>query len=433
MPSNILSNIKLNERYDVEALIGNPPGWALRWGMTVLLMVVALLFFVAYLVKYPDVVEARTVLTTENPPIRLAANVSAKISQLNVSNGSEVSPGDVLAVLENPAQMRDVILLDSLIQKLNGRAAIDFPAIDFPSDLQLGRLQTGYADFLQGWKDLQYFLSKDINYLKINNLRKQIEEVQELNKSLQKQEEILKEEVGLALKNMKRDSTLLANNSGYLFEFEKSKSEWLSRSREMEALHSNTSNNNLRIQQMQSQVLDFQQLQSDGESKRILDFRTEVQRLKGQIDSWKQDFLLVAPVSGEVALTSAWSEKQQVEEGTEVMTIVPKTSAGKWLAKAILPSAGAGKVKVGMTVNIRLDGFPYQEFGVLNGTVQRIAIVPSDQGYEIEITIPDDSKTSFEKSVPFRQEMQGLARIVTEKRSLLSRVLGRILAVFESN
>jgi hypothetical protein len=112
---------------------------------------------------------------------------------------------------------------------------------------------------------------------------------------------------------------------------------------------------------------------------------------------------------------------------------VPQESAGNVLAKALLPSARSGKVKVGMQAIIRLDGYPYQEFGVLNGEIRRIAVVPAEQGYELEIAVPEDLKTSYGNPVLFRQEMQGVARIVTEKRSLLDRVFDRILSAFENN
>ncbi len=427
------SDIKLNERYDVEALIGSPPGWTLRWGLTAMLAVLALLFWVAYLIRYPDVVEARAVLTTENPPIRLTAGTSAKIAKLTVTNGSIVHAGEFLGVLESPARLEDVVFLDSVLQKTLTDEGSGYLDLKLPDALKLGALQVGYAELSQRLKDLKYFLSQDINYLKISNLRKQMDEIQSLNSSLARQEKIMQEEVVLAMKNMQRDSILLANKSGVQLEFERSQSDWLAKRRELEALRSGTAGNNLRIREMQAQILDLQQVQSDGESQKLLDFRAEVQRMRGGIGVWKQTYLLIAPVAGEVALTKAWSEQQFVEAETEVLTIVPQEGSGEILAKALLPSARSGKVKIGMPVIIRLDGYPYQEFGVLNGEVRRIAVVPGEQGYALEISVPKDIKTSYGGLVPFRQEMQGTARIVTEKRSLLDRVLERILAVFQDN
>lgn len=427
------SNIRLNERYDIEALIGSPPGWTLRWGLTALLAVLLLILGIAYFVSYPDVVTARAVLTTENPPIRLAAGATAKLSQLKVGNGQQVQAGDLLAVLENPAKLSDVFLLDSILQLMDEKEDGAYFDIRLPASLGLGALQSSYAAFLQKHKDLRYFLSQDVNYLKISNLRKQIDDIYILNKSLFRQERILSEEVLLAKKNVERDSTLLNSNSISKLEFEKSQSDWLARRRELEALRAGTSNNNLRIRQMEAQIIDLKQAQSDGESQRLLDFRSEVLRLKGELETWKQTYLMVAPVGGEVALTKAWSEQQQVEAGTEVLTIVPKQSSGRVIAKAVLTGNRSGKVREKMPVNIRLDGYPYQEFGVLNGEVVRIAPVPGEEGYEIEISVPTDLKTSFGKPVHFRQEMQGTARIITENQNLLERIFNRILARFVQN
>lgn len=428
MPIQHPSEIKLNERYDVEALIGSPPGWALRWGLTLLCGVFLLLLGIAYFVRYPDVVTAHVMLTTENPPIRLAAGATAKIVELKVTNGSVVQTGDLLAVLDNPAKRSEVALLDSVLQKMMAGKEDDYLEMELPQIFHLGPLQAGYGDFAKRLKDLHHFLSQDINYLKIRNLHKQIDEVNQLNRSLSRQEKILLEEVALAQKSFVRDSTLFSTNNLSKLEFERTQSEWLARRRELEALRSGTSQNTLRISEMQARILDLQQVQSDGESQKLLDFRAEIQRLKGEIDAWKQAYLLIAPVAGEVALTKAWSEQQQVAEGTEVMAIVPKESAGHIIAKAVLPNNSIGKVREKMPVHIRLDGFPYQEFGVLNGRVERIATVPSEQGFELQISLPMDLKTSYGKTIPFRQEIQGTARIVTEKRSLLERILDKLLS-----
>jgi HlyD family secretion protein len=349
-----------------------------------------------------------------------------------VKNGDAVQAGDLLAVLENPAKRSDVAFLDSILQIFSLEADQGFLEIKWPSALRLGSLQASYAEFAKRLKDLQYYLSQDINYLKISNLRKQIQDIAQLNSSLQRQEKILVQEVALAQSSFTRDSILFKSKSLSQLEFERTQAEWLARRRELESLRTGTSQNALRIREMQAKILDLQQAQSDGESQKMLEFRAELQRLKGEVDAWKQAYLLLAPVAGEVALTKAWSEQQQVTEGTEVMTIVPQEGAGVVIAKAMLPNNKAGKVKEKMPVHIRLDGFPYQEFGVLNVSVVHIASVPSENGYELEIAVPADLKTSYAKQIPFRQEMPGIARIVTEKQSLLERLFGKLRAALQN-
>lgn len=433
MPIQNPSDIRLNEQADLDAIIGHPPGWTLRWGMTVLFGTVALLLLIGWLVRYPDIVEARTLLTTERPPIRLVAKASARLDELRVRNGQTVQAGEVLGILENPARTADVLQLESFLEKLDENDPGSYLAISPPEGLQLGNLEAAHARFAKSFAELKYFLQQDLNFLKISNLRQQITELERLNRSLGRQAGILGEEVALAYSGYRRDSILLSQNSLSRLEFEATQTEWLRKRRELENLTSGTVQNDLRIRQMEASILDLRQLRSDDESDRLLRFRSEIQQLQGEISEWKNTWLLTAPIAGEVALTSAWSEQQFVEAGTEVLTVVPTEGAGEVIGKALLTGPGIGKLTVGQPVHLRLDGFPYQEFGVLNGQLASIAQVPSSNGYEANISLTNGMVTSHDRPIPLRQEMQGTARIVTEERSLLLRVLERIWGALEVN
>ncbi|HFA47526.1 MAG TPA: HlyD family efflux transporter periplasmic adaptor subunit [Bacteroidetes bacterium] len=425
------SDIRLNRQDDLEAIIGNPPGWTMRWGMTVLFLATAMLLTIAWFVSYPDIVEAGTVLTTEKPPIRLVAGASARIIAVRARNGDHVLKDELLGILESPAEANDVLALDGFVQSLSREDPADFISLRPPENLQLGSLQAEYARFKMNFEELQYFIKQDINFLKISNLRKQIIEIENVNSSLAKQIRILEKEVQLYLKNAQRDSTLLTQNAASELEYEQSQTRYFLKKRELENLRSQPANNRLEIKQLQAQILDLRQRQSDAQNEHLLAIKSDIQALKGEIDKWKQTWLLIAPIDGKVALTSTLAEQQFLKAGQEVMTVIPTEKAGNIIAKALLAGMGSGKVKDGMDVHIRLEGFPYQEFGVLNGKVKRIAEVPGKNGYELEIELTDGMTTSYGKEIPFRQEMAGTARVITEERSLLMRILEDLRAAFE--
>jgi len=46
------------------------------------------------------------------------------------------------------------------------------------------------------------------------------------------------------------------------------------------------------------------------------------------------------------------------------------------IGKADIPSTGIGKVKSGQTVNIKLDNYPYMEFGMIKAKIKNISLVP---------------------------------------------------------
>ncbi len=431
MPITNPQDIRLTRQNDLEAIIGHPPGWTLRWGMSVLFVAVALLLGISWFVSYPDIVEAPIVLTTQNPPIRLVAGASAQIDSLITANGAVVEKDELLGILNNPANSSDVLALERTIDDLAEDDPSTYLAIDLPSDLKLGSLQREYALFSQNFADLQYFLKQDINYQKISNLRRQIVEIEKLEMSLKKQIDLFSDELELSQKGVRRDSLLFLDGSVSELDFEKTKSVHLMKSRQLERLRSESASNQLEIQQLEASILDLRQMQSDNQNEHLLTIKSDVQRLGGAIDEWKQKWLLIAPIAGEVALTNAWSDQQFVKQNDTVLTIVPITSAGDVVSRAQLSGRSSGKVDTGMVVHIRLASYPYQEYGVLNGRLSRIASVPGKDGYEIEISLNDGMTTSYKKELEFQQEMVGIARIVTEERSLLMRILEKIRAALE--
>jgi multidrug efflux pump subunit AcrA (membrane-fusion protein) len=100
------SDIDLNERQDITQMIGNPPSWLLNYGISAVAWVVLILLALSYFIKYPDVVTAKVMLTTENPPIRMLAKTGGRVSHLLVKNNEIVEAGQLLAVMENTANWR---------------------------------------------------------------------------------------------------------------------------------------------------------------------------------------------------------------------------------------------------------------------------------------------------------------------------------------
>ena len=123
-----------------------------------------------------------------------------------------------------------------------------------------------------------------------------------------------------------------------------------------------------------------------------------------------------------------------MKENEIILTIVPESNETKLLGRALLPRRGAGKIATGMPVNIRLDGFPYQEFGAVKASVAQVSLVPEADGqYLVTVSMPDKMVTTYDKIVPFRQEMQGTANIITEERRIITRIFDKVLSIAMDN
>ena len=73
------NDIRLRENDEIQQILGNPPGWILRWGILLVFLSMIVFFALAWFIKYPDIIEAPMVLTTQNPPIRVVARSNGSI------------------------------------------------------------------------------------------------------------------------------------------------------------------------------------------------------------------------------------------------------------------------------------------------------------------------------------------------------------------
>ena len=203
-----------DSRDDVQKILGYPPNWALRWGITAIAIAMVGFLVLAWIVKYPDIIEARAVILTENPPIRIVSLSSGKITQLLVKDKDQVDKGQLLAVLENPADLAQVDSLERLLQELEHRASPD-DWIDLPLPIlhELGTLQPTYATLQQAVNNFSFYARQKGIYAQMKSLRAQINHLKALNQALQQQQKTYEEEVALAKKNVERNEGLRKMNA----------------------------------------------------------------------------------------------------------------------------------------------------------------------------------------------------------------------------
>lgn len=108
------------------------------------------------------------------------------------------------------------------------------------------------------------------------------------------------------------------------------------------------------------------------------------------------------------------------ESGKQLFSVVPENE--RLFAQAELPLTGSGKVKEGQEVNIKLENFPSEQFGLLRGKVTEISTLPADNKYRVKIEVENALTTTYHKALPFKQQLRGETEIITEDLRLLERV-----------
>jgi len=420
--SNSSRKIELQSN-EVEEMLGRVPGWITRNGVILFLLLLALLIFGAWVFKYPDIKRARIVVTSVNPPANLEARTSGKIVRLFVSDNETVEAGDILAMIENPADYEDVMQLKTNLTFLDTVSIVDVSE-DLPemNNEKLGTIQTDYSIFLKAYRDYGEFKRLDYHQRRIGLLRSELVRQQDYARSLTERARIAEEEFSLAQRQSSRDADLYLEGVVSQADMEKSHSEMLAKRNKWQEIVSLIAENNISVGRIEEQIVDLELKQQEEQSQNINILEESLNNLKASIASWEQNYLLMAPISGTVTFTRFWSENQNVKAGEKVLTIIPAES-GSMLGKISLPMEGAGKVQKGQQVNIQFDNYPHLEYGMVKGLVSNKSKVPDDDFYTVEVEFPAGLRTYYDIEIPFSQNLQGQAEILTDKKRMLERVL----------
>jgi HlyD family secretion protein len=399
---------------EVQEVMGKIPPWILRWGITIFFIVVAGLVTGSYFFKYPDVVVADMTLTGRYPAASIVSRASGKLGKLYVTDGQEVKEGELLAVIENPANTENVFRLKA---GLTNRTDTIFSV---SGTLELGDIQSYYAAYLQNMQEYENYHTLDYYGKKIAALRMQIEKYHNYYRSMERQHKVVVRQHDIATAQYKRDSSLFVRQVLSPSEHETARNTWLQSLYVMES--GMTSLENLRIQtsELEINALDMELQKAEKERTIEQGLRAATEQLSNAINSWELTYCIISPIQGKVTFTKYWNENQYVPQGENVFTVVPCNNTDL-IGKAVLPIQRSGKVKPGQRVIIRFANFPDQEFGMVNGRVRTISLVPSDSNYQVEIEFPDGLTTNYGNILPVTHEMKASAEIVTEDLRLIER------------
>lgn len=417
---------------DVQEILGTPPGWLVRWGTTVVLLGFVMMLAAAWLVRYPDVVEAKVVVTTATPPVDIIARTDGRISKLLVSDTARVKPNQLLAVLQSTANYRDVMVLDSCLKTWQQLKTESFREIQQPDSLVLGDLQGDYADFLRILGDFKF--GRDTRSASvqsnINSINQQINQLQQSIVFEQKALKRTNDQLKVAEDIYQKQKDLYEQGITSRVDFEKERTKLAELERQRDQYEDNTLQRRREIISLQNNINSASFGQQETTSSATNRLSGSLNTLRSNVSKWKQTYLLLAPIEGRISLNGL-TVQQFVRQGDQIMTVVPFQN-DKIIGRVSLPIAGSGKVKEKQRVILKLDNYPYHEFGSISGMVISKSLVPKDNQYSILVALPvsknNTLRTSYGREIQFEQQLQGKAEIITDDKGFLQRISEQLFA-----
>lgn len=427
----------------VQEIMGSIPSWITRWGVTVIAGIFALIVIGCCIIRYPQTLTSSITLTSENPPSDLASRYDGLLDTVCVVNGQKVRNGDLVALLSTPADYGDIMAVRDLLDSLSSRERDALPdAVSSPSlyeNYRLGDLQSSWSELVRSCRAYMNWSEIDQSGHQKRLVEEQIGKNREYYGDLLVQKAVLEQDMRYELAGLERDSLLMARGAVSRAEYEATLKNWISKKGSLASFEATLTSTQLSILQLRQQLTELEIQRQNEETEHLRGIMQQASQLKAQVAQWLEQYAVISPADGTVSLQKVWSRGQHVLVGDVIASVVPD-NGDRVIGRLQVPSSGFGKVEEGQTVNVRLNGFPYMEFGVLKGVVESIPAVPQTVStaegnsivYTVEVSFPDSLVTTYGKELPMVQQMDGTAEIITRDRRLIGQFIDPVLSLFKN-
>ena len=318
---DILDNLELRSE-NLQDILTQPPHWMIRWGNTVIFVILLMVLLMSYVIKYPEFIPAPIVVTSKNPPEKLEARTNSKIEKILVKDHQSVNKNQVMMVLQSAADYKDILALKDIVDSMSSSQVLYFPTQQ-ASTFKLGEIQGEYNSFAKALQDEKLF-TRLKPYAPENIAANQsLGEYRARIATLQQQRNLEVTKFDLTKKNYLRSQELFNQGVIAAMELENEKIKFLQ-------AEQNLKNINITLSQMQEAVSNLNKTKSGASintEKDKITYSSQTlqlfEQLRKSLRQWEQNYLIISSTEGVVSFQQFWGENQFVKPSDIVMSVLP--------------------------------------------------------------------------------------------------------------
>lgn len=413
---------------EMQEILGKPPARIIRWASGIISMFIALLIGLSFVIEYPEKIEGTAEITSTLPAVSCISKQTASIKTRFKENGQLVAKNDNIIELDNPADLNQVKQLKQLLALSDSAIVKDTTLLQARVLLQLGMINDVFIQFTIATAQMQSYKftnttgidnSAAQNQITLNNAKRN--QLNNMLNNLRKEYDIVKQEYS-ANENLFRSGVISKQELNVSYQ------KLMAKESEIASMQNNISSlraDNIRLNQSIHQ-------NSFGDKKSgtdlFLNYTGTKQQLVKAITDWETLYLIKAPVSGTLEFDEIWFENQYVNSGDKVCDVIPEQS--KTIARAKVSAYGYGKITEGMKAQLRLENYPFEQFGSLEAIVFRKSNIPDKEGnYLVELELTKGLMSSEHKQLAYTPNMQATAVILLNKKKLYEKFIEKFREV----
>lgn len=300
------------------------------------------------------------------------------------------------------------------------------------SEGSMGELQPFYSSMVASQSAYYNFIDIKYHQSKTTSTQAQLNDYHLLYNFTVDQRNTLEKDYQLSLKDYNRHVKLFDDKVIPEQELEKVQSYLYAKKLAFENSRTTLANLQIQIGQLKNSINELEMERKQQHENLFSAMRVSETNLIAQIENWEQRYVLRSPQKGSCVFMRVWAIDQNLNANETVFTILPDRY-GNIIGTMQIPASGAGKVKSGQKVNIRLDNYPYMEYGMLEGSIASISDVPEQGLYYATVFFTEVLKTSYGKELVFNQRLTGTAEIITNDIRLFHRILQPLKHLLHKN
>ena len=401
------------------------PGYLVGYGNYWILVFFLILFGVALFIPYNEVLQGEVLISGQKPSAQVQAGSSGEIANIFFSPGDKVEPNDVLAVIDNPANYTDVQYLRKQLVTQYQIRDLEMLNVIFPRELQVGpELQLQYLNMI---KALQLQILKQAFDGERHMILHSISQEQNKKEQLKiKMNEVSNAEKSLELveANLLRYQNLFDKGVIAKLDLEKIEREFLEEQENLQERHDELEELKFQFSGVKNQSRLIRN--SEIEEEKL--YETAVwgaeKELWNAISVWEEKYLLRSTIQGTLNYLDVWGANQLVSKNDVIFKISSHNNQS-YVGKSSFQNPFAGKIEAGTKALIRLNGYPSNEWGVLEASVSSASLFYDGTGSSRQIVyyhIPQ-MITSSGRNILFEQELIGQVEILLNKATVLHRLI----------
>lgn len=425
-------NKNFEERSELtQEIISSKHDFFEKWSLLVFLILLVLLMFGTWFVKYPDIVQANAILTGSNTPKEIIPKQTGKLTALFVKNNQYVKQDAILGWLESNADTKEIIdlatRLESSMRMLGNGNPQSIAGLFKRRFTNLGEIQVPYQTFITVTQQYNDYLANGFYSKRKKMLYSDIASLQNINGRISAQKKLTAKDNALTKSTFEMNKKLYDEKVISAEEYQQAQSRLLNKKLSLPQVNVNmiSQQNQIRNKQKEIDQLNHDILQQQQT------FEQALQTLKGNVEDWLRRYTIQAPTDGVVVFTLPLQQNQYVAQGKLLGYVSSPDS--KCYAEVKLAQINFGKVDTGMKVQLRLDAYPYQETGFIPGTLTYISNVAIDSGFLGTVRLDKGLTTNQNKTIQYKTGLKAQALIITKDMRLLERLYYSIIKATSVN